>query len=227
MKKILSIILSTSIAWITGAAPASSLPNPVDGWGVSANIGTLGIGVNLDRSFSSNIGGRLGASFGSIGADRTESGIDYNATLNFNSFQLLGDFYPFGSGLRLTGGLMYQNNRFSVNSKPTNNAYTINGTQYSSAEVGGLQGEFQYANAIAPYVGIGYGKGSSDGFGFNADLGVLFTGAPKVNLNATNPVFNNNATTRSQIDAQARQTENDLQGFNLYPVLSVGVSYSF
>jgi hypothetical protein len=48
-----------------------------------------------------------------------------------------------------------------------------------------------------------------------------------VTLNASNPTFNNDPTTRAQIDAQVRQTENDLKGFNVYPVLSIGLSYGF
>jgi hypothetical protein len=58
-------------------------------------------------------------------------------------------------------------------------------------------------------------------------LGVMFTGSPKVSLNASNPAFNNNPITRAQLDNQARQTENDLKGFNVYPVLSIGLSYGF
>ena len=55
----------------------------------------------------------------------------------------------------------------------------------------------------------------------------MFTGAPQVTLNASNPDFNSNPITRARIDNKARQTEADLKGFNIYPVVSVGVSYGF
>jgi hypothetical protein len=228
MLKTTSTAILMAIAILSLPSAAHSQPKESHGIGVNGSIGTLGIGVNLNKSITSQLGARLGVNFGSIGANQSNSGVDYNANLDLGSAQLLADFYPFGGGLRLTGGLMYQNNRLSVTSKPTNgNSYTINNTQYSAADVGALKGEFQYGNSIAPYVGIGFGQAKQEGFGFNADLGVLFTGAPKVNLNATNPVFNNNPTTRSAIDAQIRQTENDLKGFTVYPVLSVGISYGF
>jgi hypothetical protein len=199
------------------------------GVGVSTRIGTLGIGVDIAKSVTPQVNGRLGFNFGNIGTNRTDSGINYDAQLNLSSVQLVGDYYPFNSsGFRVTGGLIAQSNKFSVTSKPSSNgSYTIDNVQRQVSEVGSLTGEYTYSNSIAPYVGIGIGKSTNDGFGFNADLGVMFSGSPKVSLNASNPVFNNNPITRNQIDNQARQTENDLKGFNLYPVLSIGLSYGF
>jgi hypothetical protein len=199
------------------------------GLGVTAKVGTLGIGVDVAKSFTSQLNGRLGFNFGNISTNRTDSGINYDAQLNLSSVQLFGDYYPFSSSsFRVTGGLVAQNNRFSVTSKPSGNStYTIDGTQFSSSDVGNLTGEYKYGNSIAPYLGIGIGKSTNEGLGFNADLGVMFTGSPKVSLNASNPTFNNNPTTRTQLDNQVRQTENDLKGFSVYPVLSVGLSYGF
>ncbi len=199
------------------------------GVGLTARVSTLGFGVDVAKSLTPQINGRLGFNFGNINLNRNDSGINYDSQLKFSSIQLLGDYYPFrSSGFRLTGGLIAQNNKLSVTSNPNSNGtYTIDGTQYQASNVGTLSGEYKYANSLAPYLGIGIGKSTNEGLGFNADLGVMFAGAPQVTLNASNPAFNNNPTTRSQIDNQARQTENDLRGFNVYPVLSVGLSYGF
>ncbi|WP_309740957.1 MULTISPECIES: hypothetical protein [unclassified Chamaesiphon] len=199
------------------------------GVGVTARVGTLGIGVDVNKSLTPQLNARLGFNFGNVNLNRTDSGIDYDAQLKFSSVQLFGDYYPFtSSSFRVTGGIVAQNNRFALTSKPSSTGtYTIAGTQYSAANVGTLNGEYSYGNSIAPYLGIGIGKSSNEGLGFNADLGVMFTGSPKVSLTASNPAFNNNPLTRSQLDNQARQTENDLRGFNAYPVLSIGLSYGF
>jgi hypothetical protein len=199
------------------------------GIGVSTRVSTLGIGVDVAKSVTPQVNGRLGFNFGNIGTNRTDSGINYDAQLNLSSVQLVGDYYPFNSsGFRVTGGLIAQSNKFSVTSKPSGNgSYVIDNIPRQVSEVGSLTGEYTYSNSIAPYVGIGIGKSTNDGFGFNADLGVMFAGSPKVSLNASNQIFNNNPITRAQIDNQARQTENDLKGFNLYPVLSIGLSYGF
>ena len=199
------------------------------GVGITARVGTLGIGVDVAKSITPQFNGRLGFNFGNVNFNRTDSGINYDSQLKLSSVQLFGDYYPFrSSGFRLTGGLVAQNNRFSVTSKPNNNgSYTIDGTQYQASNVGTLSGEYKYGNSIAPYLGIGIGKSANEGLGFNADLGVMFTGSPQVTLNASNLAFNTNPITRNQLDNQVRQTENDLRGFNVYPVLSVGLSYGF
>lgn len=212
---------------INGSVAANS-KQPL-GIGVTAKVGTLGVGIDASKSFTPQLNGRLGVNFGNIGLNRTDSGIDYDARLNLSSEQLFGDYYPSSnSTFRITGGIIAQNNRVAVTSRPSSNgSYTIAGNQYAASTVGTLNGEYAYGNSIAPYVGIGIGKSTSEGLGFNADLGLMFTGSPKVSLNASNPTFNNNPVTRAQLDSQARQTENDLRGFNIYPVLSVGVSYGF
>jgi hypothetical protein len=226
-------IIAQDIPLKPSSQPVANTPAPTNqkqplGLGVSTGIGTLGIGVNVAKSLTPQLNGRLGFNFGKLDASRNDSGISYDSQLNLSSVQLFGDYYPFrSSGFRVTGGLVAQNNTFSVTSKPSNGNYTIDNTQYSASAVGSLTGEYKYANSIAPYVGIGIGKSTSDGFGFNADLGVMFTGAPKVSLNASNPTFNNNPITRTQLDNQVRQTESDLKGFNVYPVISVGLSYGF
>jgi hypothetical protein len=199
------------------------------GVGVTARVGTLGIGVDVNKSLTPQLNGRLGFNFGNVGFNRTDSGINYDSQLNFSSVQLFGDYYPFSSSsFRVTGGLVAQNNRFIVTGKPSSTGtYTISGNSYLVNDVGTLSGEYKYTNSIAPYLGIGIGKSTNEGLGFNADLGVMFTGSPKVLLTASNSAFNNNPITRTQLDNQARQTENDLRGFNVYPVLSIGLSYGF
>ena len=199
------------------------------GIGVTARIGTLGLGLDVTKSITPQIDARLGFNFGSAKSTRTDSGISYDANLNLSSFQLLGDYYPFGGGFRVTGGLLSQSNKFSVTSKADNGTYNINGNQFNVADMGTITGEYKYANSIAPYLGIGFGRQSTEGFGFNADLGVMFAGSPKVtlrpSLTTTDPAIR--AQVSAEVDNQARKTENDLKGFNLYPVLSIGFSYGF
>jgi|GEM_PF-535217 len=211
----------------TGTAPAER--NPL-GLGVSAKIGTLGIGLDVTKSLLPQVDARLGINFGSINVNQNNSGINYDAKLNFSSIQLLGDYYPFGGSFRLTGGLVSNNNKFSLVGTPSGGGggtYTIDNTTYNASDVGSLTGEIKSGNSIAPYLGIGFGKPTNEGLAFNTDLGIMFAGSPKVTLNASNPNFNNNPTNRAQLDNQARQTENDAKGFNLYPVLSIGLSYGF
>jgi hypothetical protein len=198
------------------------------GLGVTARIGTLGIGLEAAKSIIPQLDARLGVNFGNVSFNRTDSGIQYDSKLDLSSVHLLGDFYPIpGSNLRVTGGFVSQNNRFSVTGTPQGGTYTFNGTQYDANAVGNLTGQFKYGNSIAPYLGVGFGQATSNGFSFNADLGVMFTGSPQVSLNASNPLFQAIPGAQDNLNSQIAQTQNDLKGFNVYPVLSVGFSYGF
>jgi hypothetical protein len=198
------------------------------GLGVTARVGTLGIGLEATKSIIPQLNARLGVNFGNVGFNRTDSGIQYDSKLELSSVNLFGDYYPIGgSNFRVSGGLVSQNNQFSVTSIPQGGSYTINNTTYAAADVGTLRGNFKYANTIAPYLGIGFGQPTNDGLGFNFDLGIMFTGSPKVSLTADNPNFTSIPGAQAELDAQITKTENELKGFNVYPVLSVGVSYGF
>jgi hypothetical protein len=198
------------------------------GLGVTARIGTLGIGLEAAKSIIPQVNARLGVNFGNVGFNRTDSGIQYDSKLELSSVHLFGDYYPIGgSNFRVTGGFVSQNNKFSVTGVPQGGTYTINGIQYNASDVGTLTGQFKYGNSIAPYLGLGFGQPSSEGLAFNFDLGVMFTGSPQVSLNVSNPTFNSIPGAQDSLNAQIAQTQNDLKGFNVYPVLSVGVSYGF
>ena len=67
-------------------------PRQSPGLGVSARVGTLGIGVDVAKSLTSQVNGRLGFNFGSIKVNRTDSGVNYDSQLNLSSIQLLGDY---------------------------------------------------------------------------------------------------------------------------------------
>lgn len=109
--------LSNSIPQRVAISQATSTDRQPLGLGVTARVGTLGIGLDVTKSFSPQIDGRLGINFGSLNVNRTDSGISYDSKLNLSSIQLFGDYYPFGSSnFRVTGGLLSQSNKFSVTS---------------------------------------------------------------------------------------------------------------
>jgi glycerate kinase len=115
---------------------------------------------------------------------------------------------------------------------PTGGTYTINGTTYSSTDVGSLQGDMSF-NKVAPYIGIGWGNPAArdKGWGMTSDIGVLFQGTPKTSLVATcGAAIAGTATcTQLQSDTAAENTklQNDLRNFKWWPVVSVGISYQW
>ena len=205
--------------------------------GVHTQLSTTGfIGVDAGYKFSPNLHARLGLNTVGFNLDYASEGIDYKAKFNPTNVHLLGDFFPFGGGLRLTGGLVFQSNQFDATGTPNSSTaggitqVNIGNEIYNINQVGTITSEGSFSNSVAPYLGIGFGTPLSPGLGFNFDAGVMFAGSPKVKLRANIPSSvpaNIQADIRNSLDEQERRTNNDISSFGIYPVISVGLSYAF
>ena len=227
-------INNRSIAQTSESTSSPTQPEPKQ-WavGVHAQASTTGfLGVDAGYKFSPNLHARLGLNTVGFDYNYSSQGIDYSANFKPTNIHLLGDYFPFGGGLRLTSGFFIQNNRFSGSAKSnSSNTINLNGTNYNASQVGTVETEGKFGNSVAPYLGIGFGTPLSEGFGFNIDAGVMFAGSPTVSLSANKisssiPASLQNQI-RSDLAAQERKTNADISSFNLYPVLSIGVSYAF
>jgi hypothetical protein len=230
--------IAPSTPEITPPTPESTVSSPQTEpkkWsvGVHTQASTTGfIGVDAGYKFSPNLHTRLGINAVGFGYNYSSQGIDYNASFSPTNVHLLGDYFPFGGGLRLTGGLIFQNNRFNGSAKSnSSNQINVNGTNYDASQIGTVETSGKFGNTVAPYLGIGFGTPISSGFGFNIDAGVMFAGSPTVSLSANNisssvPGAVQNQF-RSDLAAQEQKTNADIKGFNVYPVVSIGFSYAF
>ena len=101
----------------------------------------------------------------------------------------------------------------------------IGGTTYTPQELGTLTGVLD-AHDRAPYVLIGFGRHTATGSGLFLDLGLAFTGDPRVRLGAEGGTLSpdTNATLRNALDQEAADFEKDMKGYlKLWPILSIVV----
>jgi hypothetical protein len=192
--------------------------------GVDFHAGTLGAGLGLAFGLSDRWNGRVGFNRFTVEEDFTEDGIDYSTDLELATTYALADFHPFGGGFRISGGFMINDNELS------GDADVDAGDQVGDVTVppgqGGRLGASITFDSPAPYVGIGYGN-HVDGWGpisFTVDLGILAQGSPSVDLDKEEGL---QAIPDSEVDEEENQLEDDLSGFDVYPVLSVGLIYRF
>jgi hypothetical protein len=211
---------------LSGAASA-------EGLGLSANASSLGLGLDLTKSFSPGLNGRLGFNSYNYNKSLTQSSIDYDASFKWQSAHALADWYPAQGTFRTSIGLVYNSNKLSLTAKPSaGSTYTIGNNTYTAAQVGSLTGEMSFSKS-APYLGIGWGNPveSGKGWGFVADLGVLYQGAPHVSLssNCGSAIAGTALCTQLATDTATQQSKlsSDLNSFRWYPVFSIGASYQF
>jgi len=191
-------------------------------------ISTLGYGVDISTPINSRYSARFNVNGLSYSDTQTSDGNTYSGTLDLLTLGVLVDAYPFENNFRLSSGLYYNGNKFNGTVTPSSTvSVDINGRTYTASDLGRLNSDITF-NKIAPYFGIGWGNDAHDtGWGFTFDLGVLYQGAGTANLNAE--VIN--STLASQIASDIAQEEqninDDLSKFKFYPVLSLGVNYTF
>lgn len=196
------------------------------GTALTGKIGTLGAGAELNLGISENVNARFGINGYTYKYNANSSSVNYDFNLQLQTVSAIADWYPFSGGFRTSGGLFYNNNKVSLGALPTGGNYVINGTTYSSTQVGSLQAVMTF-NTVAPYLGIGWGNpvASDKGWGLVTDVGVIFQGSPNIDLVATCVTTCTNL--QANADAEKAKMQSDLSGFKWWPVVSIGISYQW
>lgn len=223
MRKIIAAVAITPLLYLPGVAPADT--------SLGVRGGTLGAGVELSHAFGQRTGVRLNADGFNFSRTATQDNIQYDMKLKLQTASLLGDWYPFASNFRISAGAMFNRNKLALKGQPTGGSFVINGVTHSAAEVGSLDATVDF-NKAAPYFGIGYGRPINSGLSLIFDLGVMFQGSPKSHIDVTcgSAAPQGSAQcTALQNDAAAEQARLDdsLHNFKYYPVVSLGLAYTF
>jgi hypothetical protein len=205
--------------------------------GVSLKVGTPGIGVDLTVGVSEKVNVRVSGNYFSYTYDdyefdeddEIEQEIDevvdtLEATLDLMSIGALLDWHPWGGSFRLSVGAFYNGNEGSLEAT-AGDTIEIDGEEY---EVERLDGSVEF-NSFAPYVGIGWGNAAKadSRWHFACDLGVLVQGSADISLKATavDP-FLQGALNAALANEEA-DIEDDVEDYTVYPVVTLGLSYTF
>jgi hypothetical protein len=197
----------------------------------SMSAGTTGIGAHLIMPYSDNLNFRFGLNGFNGSTTETTTSATYDVKARLRTFDALVDFHPNASAFRLSGGLIYNGNELEATASPAaGGTYTFNGTPYPVASAGNVIGTMEF-NKIAPYLGIGYGNAAAKnkGWGFVADLGVMFQGSPETSLRSVNCTAGPTICGQLADDlaAESAKLQDDAKEYRFYPVARIGLSYKF
>jgi len=241
--KILHVALGLTLGLGLPAVSAAQAPGSAAGLALRAS--TLGGGIEVATTLMPNLNLRLGANGASYSYDTDYSGNDYEFDLSLQSFSALADYHLVGGGFRLSGGLMLNGNGLDIVGRPGSSAdiltFSIGDQVYdATTEVQAFTGEIEFPS-LAPYAGIGWGNmiGDDKKWGLMLDIGFVLQGSPTVTMGTVDTLDD---TTPIPGDAQGRtakqilldnvkteeaELEDDISTFDLYPLISIGVSYRF
>jgi hypothetical protein len=192
---------------------------------LGGKVGTLGLGIEGSYQFSEQWSIRGGFNQYDYDFEDDLDGVDFDGDLELSSIALLGDYRPFSAGFRITGGAVFNGNAIKAVADPAN-TYAIGDNIYTQAETGVLSADTDF-DSVAPYLGLGWDVGIGERLSLNFDLGVLFQGEASVSFTSVGGTLSDNPTFIADLEAEERLAEDDLEDYDLYPVLSIGISYAF
>ena len=197
--------------------------------GIGVRAGTTGVGGDVGWDLAPTLSARIGYSALNFKKNVDSGDVHYDGKVKLSNLSGLLDWGVLGP-LRLTGGVILNDNRYDVNGQPTNGNFTLNGTSYPASQVGSVSGTVKSGHPVAPYLGIGYGNVSGKGVNFYFDLGVMYQGSPKATLNASCGA-GLSAAQCSQLQSdtaeESRRLEDKLNRYKYFPVANVGVTIGF
>ena len=201
---------------------------------VAVRAGTPGVGLDLDLGLSPSFGLRVGFAGFNINHTVNTSDVDYDGRLKLRTVTGLLDWYVFQGGFHLTAGVAGNGTKLDVVGQPNQGSYTINGTTYSSSQLGSLSGELKFGNSASPYVGLGWGNpaGENGRVHFLFDVGAIYGGTPTVSLTAQcGPAAPPGSAQCNQIQSNVATEEQKLVSkadiLRWYPVVSLGIAVRF
>lgn len=193
---------------------------------LGARIGTLGYGLEASVRLGQPVHLRGMAHTYSYEDTDTTEGIRYEAELDLQTIGVVVDWYAFGGGFHLTGGLFVNDNEITGDGRPdADDTYEIGEGIYTAEEVGQLRAEVAF-DEVSPYLGIGWGQPFRDArWTFRAELGALLQGSPETSLTSTRE--DEVPGLSADLERERREFEEDAEEYDFWPVLSLGVTYRF
>lgn len=198
------------VAFTASAASAQ------DAGDVSVAVGVSTLGANLEAAYQIDPSYRLrGALIGGIDFSYEESDADgeFEGDIQLGGLALIGDFYPLQNGWRVSGGLFFSHSE-------------LNAT--GTAEIDGVGPQAvtttaAFASDVAPMITTGYDLGFGDGWSFNTEAGLIFTGGIDLDFTADDSLI------QDQVDADpdVQQAKADAEDISVYPYVSLSLSYRF
>lgn len=185
--------------------------------------GTLGTGADVTIGLSETVNLRGGFNYLNINfeGDSLDDDIDVDALLN--TIPIVIDWHPGGGSFRITLGAMINGNKIEGSASTSN--VNLAGVVFALDDFD-AKAEF---DDLAPYVGIGWGNALDEEghWTITFDLGVMLQGSAEITASATatNPALQ--GAVDIALDAEVQDWEEEVEDYELYPVLTLGLAYRF
>jgi|CZKL01.1.fsa_nt_gi hypothetical protein len=231
-----------SVAIKTGVLP------PLSRVSFGAGVSPLGVGLQASTNLNQHMNLRATGNILKINENNiSTNGFNIDADLNLASAGASLDFYPWSRhGFRLSPGVLFynQNGGTGTFTAQAGTSFTLNDFTYyasSTNPVTGVGTLGLHSQNPAFTITTGWGNTiprNGGHWSFPFELGIALIGSPAVNvalnsgqvcdsngLNCVNVA--SDPTVQANLQAQVDKYRNDLDPLKTYPIVSIGVAYSF
>lgn len=231
MKKNIIVFLMCSMLFITiNAEEQINILNSKNKkpFSVGVNAGLLGVGINLSLPLDNDLSFRLNLNKFTYNLNKKYKKVDFSGDLNIFNLGALVDYFPSNNFFRFTAGAYLNKNKITAVSQFTKTiTVKIYNTKQKFTDHVVIDSEAKFDN-ISPYFGLGFGhKIEKKGWNTTFDMGVLYQGLPTLTYNTTTNYELTKQRVERDIEKEKKRVEKFAKKYRFYPVVSVGISYSF
>lgn len=218
--------LKTSAAALI--ATSLSLAASAEGnFAVTGSVGTTGGAVEGQVKVNELFQLRASANYLAFDESIDVDDISYDGDVDFSGFGAFVDVHPFGGSFFLTGGAYTGAKEIDLTAT-SDVTVDIGGVPFTPTEYGRLEGDVSFDD-LAPFVGLGFDttfEGSGN-WGFSLVAGAALFGSGDVSLESVGGTRSNDPIVQAAIDQEIQDIEDEIEDYELWPVLQVGLSYRF
>jgi len=191
---------------------------------LGVKAGTLGIGIEGTWRPIEWLDLRVGGNMFDYKESGSQAGVNYDATLQLQTYYATANFRFPASPFRITAGAYSNSNKIKMVSIDTP-TFDIGGTTYTATEVGTLSSDTSW-DSTSPYLGAGFDFELFGKVGLTFDFGVLWQGDPTVSL-SSDGTLSGLQSFLDDLESERAELANEVAVFKAYPVLSLGFNFNF
>lgn len=238
----IAVVLTLVLAFPNPGAAQSVYKETSAKAALGLKFSTLGAGIEVATPVTHRSNVRFGFNAISYSRGFDKDNIHYNADIAFRSIEAHYDFFPFSGGFHISPGfLAYLTSPLQADSSvPGGQSFTLGGASFVSDPVNPVKGTGKLDfNRAGPSFTVGWGNllpRSSKRFTVPFEFGFVYQGAPKATLSLTGDVCDpglsncrsvNDPIVQSHVQSEQNKINNDINYFQVYPIISIGFGFKF
>jgi hypothetical protein len=200
------------------AVPAAARADLFSSVSYGVHASTIGHGITLEKPLLYDFSVRITTGTLSVSQQTTYDANRYTTTTRYSNVGVIADFRPYGGRYRISGGLVFGNDRVDNVARDASAFVRVGNGLYPVSGTGAVNARVAF-DRPSIYAGVGTGTGLIRGLALDFDAGALVRNGT-ASAGATGPLAND-PVFRTDLE----RLRGELRTHVVVPVLSVGLVY--